>query len=308
LAREQLGTSFPVVSFDVTALPNAPFGDYSIKLQSNSGETAFVPGALTIDPGVASSAANPIDDFRFFITRHYIDLLGREPDEATVEKFSAQFSQCGSRSDCLRTRRLDISTSLLVQNELPKTGVFLHGLYAVGLGRRPRFAEYENDRNAINNYNAEIDASRLALALTFVQRREFERKYPSTMKAGEFVDQLLIAISQNASVDLKAERATLIGLFDGTKAGRAAILARTISQPSVVDAEYNQAFVLVQYFSYLRRDPDETGFNFWVNALKSKPLRDPDSARSMVCAFLTSSEFQNRFGMVTTHHSGECGN
>jgi hypothetical protein len=308
LAREQMGTTFPVISFDVTALPNAPFGDYTVKLQSNSGETAFVPGALTIDPGVASSAANPIDDHRYFITRQYADLLGREPDEATIEKLSAQFSQCGSRTDCLRARRLDISTSLLIQNELPTTGVFLHGLYTVGLGRRPRFAEYENDRNAINNHNAEIELSRLALALTFVQRGEFERKYPNTMKAGEFVDQLLNAVSQNASVDLKAERPTLIGLFDGTNAGRAAILARTISQPTVVDAEYNQAFVLVQYFSYLRRDPDDTGFNFWVNTLKSKPLRDPDSARQMVCTFLTSSEFQNRFGMVTTHHSGECGN
>jgi len=306
LAREQMGTTFPVVSFDVTALPNAPFGDYTVRLQSNSGETAFVPGALTIDPGVASAAANPIDDHRYFITRQYADLLGREADEATIEKLSGQFIQCGARTDCLRARRLDISTSLLIQNELPTAGVFLHGLYTFGLGRRPRFAEYENDRNAINNHNAEIQASRLALALTFVQRGEFERKYPNTMKAGEFVDQLLNAVSQNASVDLKAERTTLIGLFDGTNAGRAAILARTISQPSVVDAEYNQAFVLVQYFSYLRRDPDDTGFNFWVNTLKSKPLRDPDSARQMVCTFLTSFEFQNRFGMVATHHSGEC--
>ena len=308
LSREQLGTSFPVVSIEVTAAANAPFGDYSIKLQSTSGETAFFPGALTIDPGVSFSVSNPIDDHRFFIAQHYADLIGREPDQATIEKLSAQLSQCGTRADCLRARRLDLSTSLLIQNELPSTGLFLHGLYTAGLGRRPRFAEYEMDRNAILNHNSEAADGRLALALAFVQRPEFERKYPASLKAGEFVDQVLFAINQTTNIDLKTERSTLIGLFDGTNAGRAAILERSITQPRVVDAQYNQAFVLVQYFSYLRRDPDDTGLNFWVNVLKNKPLRDPDSARSMVCAFLTSAEYQNRFGMVTTHNGGECGN
>lgn len=308
LAREQLGTPFPVVSFDVTTLPNAPFGDYTIKLQSNSGETAFVPGALTVDPGVASLAPNPIDDYRFFIKQHYADLLGHAPDQTTLERLGAQFSQCGSRSDCLLARRLEVSTSLLTQNELPSTGVFLHGLYAAALGRRPRFSEYESDRNTINNYNADIENSRFALALAFVQRNEFQRIYPATLKAAEFVDQMLATISQNTNVNLKNERAKLVGLFDGTNAGRAAILTRLASLPAVIDAQYNQAFVLVQYFSYLRRDPDESGFSFWVNTLKSKPLRDPNAARSMVCAFLSSTEYQNRFGMLTTHSSGECGN
>ena len=76
----------------------------------------------------------------------------------------------------------------------------------------------------------------------------------------------------------------------------------------MIDAHYNQAFVMVQYFSYLRRDADESGFNFWVNTLKSKPLRDSGAARSMVCAFLSSTEYQNRFGMLTTSSGSECAN
>jgi hypothetical protein len=308
LTREQLGTTFPVISIEVSAAANAPFGDYSIKLQSTSGETAFFPGALTVDPGVTYSVSNPLDDHKFFVAQHYADLIGREPDQATIEKLSAQFSQCGSRSDCLRARRLELSTSLLIQNELPAAGLFLHGLYTAGLGRRPRFAEYENDRNAINSHNVDVADGRLALALAFVQRAEFERRYPLTLKAAEFVDQLLTAISQNTGIDSKSERASLIALFDGTNAGRAVILERAVSQPRVIDAQYNQAFVMVQYFSYLRRDPDDSGLNFWVNVLKNKQLRDPDSARSMVCAFLTSAEYQNRFGMVATHSSNECGN
>ena len=308
LMREQLATAFPVVSIDVTVLPNAPFGDYSVRLQSNSGETAFVPGALTVDPGVLLSASNPIDDSRFFLTQYYSDLLGRQPDQETLEKWSAQIAQCGSRIDCLRTRRLDVASALLTQNELPTTGLFLNTLYNVALGRRPRLSEYEADRKEINGNGGVLEEARLAFAKAFVQRMEFEKKYPKTLKATEFVDQLLSSAFQSANVDLKNERASLVERFDGTNAGKAAILAGIVSQSSIVDAHYNQTFVLLEYFGYLRHDPDENRFNFWVNALKSKPLRDADSARSQVCAFLTSSEYQNRFGMLATHNSGECGN
>ena len=308
LSREQMGTPFPVVSVEIMAASNAPFGDYSIKLQSTSGELAFFPGALTVDPGVSYSVSNPLDDHKFFVSQHYSDLIGREPDQPTIEKLNAQFSACGARSECLKARRLDLSTSLLVQNELPTSGLFLHALYTAGLGRRPRFTEYETDRNVILSHNVEASDGRLAIALSFVQRPEFDKRYPSSLKATEFVDLLLATISQSTAVDLKNERAGLITLFDGTNGGRAAVLERAISQQRVIDAQYNQAFVMVQYFSYLRRDPDDSGLNFWVNSLKNKPLRDPDSARSMVCAFLTSAEYQNRFGMVVTHSSNECGN
>jgi hypothetical protein len=305
LTREQLGTSYPVVSFDVTALPNAPFGDYTIKLQSNSGEIAFVPGGVTIDPGVVSPAANPIDDYRFFIYQHYNDLLGREPGADNVEKLVAAFTQCGSRNECLRARRLELSTTLLTQ-EVPTTGVFLYSLYSTGLGRRPRLSEYENDRNALRNNNAENN--RLTFSLAFVERTEFQRKYPATLSANEFVDHLLNSLPKVQNESLSIERANLLSLYDGTNSGRAAIVNRINNDSGVSDGFYNHAFVMVQYFSYLRRDPDESGFNFWVNTLKSKPLRDGSAARSMVCAFLSSTEYQNRFGMLTTASGSECAN
>ena len=84
------------------------------------------------------------------------------------------------------------------------------------------------------------------------------------------------------------------------------MLARLAADQRVIDANYNQALVFFQYFTYLRRSPDDAGFNAWVNTLKSKPLRDPEAARSMVCNFLNSAEYQNRFGMIATHNSREC--
>ena len=306
LAREQIAAPFPVVSVELQVAANAPFGDYSLRLQSNSGETAYVPGAITIDPGVGSSVVNPVDDSRFFITQQYADLAGREPDQATIDKLTAQLAACGTRADCLRARRVEISTNLLLENELPGTGVFLYGLYSTGLGRLPRYTEFESDRATIASQKSEVEATRLALAAAFVERPEFKRRYPATMKPAEFVDSLLTILAQGAGVDLGPERSLLIGLLDDSANGRAAVLTRLASDQRVVDANYNSALVLFQYFSYLRRNPDETAYNTWVSTLKNKPLRDPDAARLLVCNFLNSAEYQNRFGMLATHNPRQC--
>lgn len=305
LAREQIAAPFPVVSVELLVAANAPFGDYTIRLQSNSGETAYVPGAITIDPGVVSAVSNPVDDFKFFITQQYAD-LGREPDQTTVEKLMAQLAQCGSRNDCVRARRVEISTSLLVENELPATGVFVYGLYSAALGRLPRFAEFETDRAAIVNQKVELESMRMALASAFVERPEFKRRFPATMKPAEFVDSLISSLVQSAGVDLGAERSLLVSLLDDGSNGRAAVLTRLAADQMVMDAHYNQALVLFQYFTHLRRNPDDASYNAWVNTLKNKPLRDPDAARLMVCNFLNSAEYQNRFGMLATHNSREC--
>ena len=306
LAREQIAAPFPIVSVELQVAANAPFGDYTLRLQSNSGETAYVPGAITIDPGVASTGSNPFDDFHFFITQQYSDLAGREPDQATIERLTAQLSSCGPRNDCLRKSRVEISTNLLVDVELPNTGVFLYGLYAAGLGRLPRYNEFETDHALITNQKGELEATRLALANAFVERAEFKRKFPATMKPAEFVDSILTFLAQSSGVDLGSERSLLISLLDDAANGRAVLLARLASDQRVVDANYNQALVLFQYFSHLRRNPDDASYGAWVNTLKSKPLRDPDAARTLVCNFLHSAEYQNRFGMIATHYSREC--
>jgi hypothetical protein len=60
--------------------------------------------------------------------------------------------------------------------------------------------------------------------------------------------------------------------------------------------------VLAQYFNYLRREPDDSGYNFWLNILNNQP----NNFRGMVCAFITSAEYQDRFGAVRTHSNAEC--
>jgi len=117
---------------------------------------------------------------------------------------------------------------------------------------------------------------------------------------------LISSINQTSSVSLAADRLSLVALYDGTNLGRAKILIRLARQPNLIDAQYNHSLVLMHYFAYLRRDPDKNGFDSWVNVLKNKPLRDPAAARSMVCSFLNSAEYQSRFAMVATHTRSEC--
>jgi Domain of unknown function (DUF4214) len=64
--------------------------------------------------------------------------------------------------------------------------------------------------------------------------------------------------------------------------------------------EANRTFVQIEYFGYLRRNPNDppdgnfNGFNFWVNKLNQF---NGDFLRAeMVKAFLSSIEYRNRFG------------
>jgi hypothetical protein len=70
------------------------------------------------------------------------------------------------------------------------------------------------------------------------------------------------------------------------------------------EAQYNSAFVLMEYFGYLGRNPDQAGYDFWRNVLND---REPNNYRAMVCAFLTSAEYQLRFGTSVTRTNKACG-
>jgi len=60
---------------------------------------------------------------------------------------------------------------------------------------------------------------------------------------------------------------------------------------------------LLQYFGYLRRDPELGGFLFWLDTLNNG---DAGIFRGMVCAFATSREYQQRFSTVVTRANADC--
>ncbi|MGI9165171.1 MAG: DUF4214 domain-containing protein, partial [Pyrinomonadaceae bacterium] len=306
LSLEQFGTAFPVISFKVSIAGHAPFGDYSLRLQLNSGEVAYVPGGITVDPGVNSAFANPTDDPRFFINQHYRDLLGREPDEEGLQYWVGRLEQCQSDVECLRVRRTEVSAAFFMEPESQEPGSFIYRLYQAALGRQPTFAEFMRDRNQLVNKKVDNESRKRTLASTLMRRPEFLQKYPNTFKSQQFVDALLSAISHDFAVDLSSERNNLVALDDGTIAGRAAIINSIAANPSFVKTQATRAFVLMYYFGYLRREPDEGAFNFWLNILNAEVAAQTAAYPALVCAFINSAEYQSRFGMLTTHTDKEC--
>jgi len=91
-----------------------------------------------------------------------------------------------------------------------------------------------------------------------------------------------------------AFRNSLVAALNGSTMTRAQVL-RAIAESGEMSArEMNRAFVAMQYFGYLRRDPDTSGFNFWLNKLNS--FNGDFIQAEMVKAFISSGEYRLRFG------------
>ena len=120
------------------------------------------------------------------------------------------------------------------------------------------------------------------------------------------MDALLATINTTTGADLSAQRTALISKYaNGTSLNesRSLVLREAIEQADFKQAVYNPSFVTMQYFGYLGRSPEESGYRFWLNILNQQP----GNFRGMVCSFLTSAEYQRRFSSVVTHNNGECG-
>jgi len=89
-------------------------------------------------------------------------------------------------------------------------------------------------------------------------------------------------------------RNTLVAGLNGATETRATVLRKVAEAEEIQTREFNNAFVAMQYFGYLRRDPDTAGYNFWLNKLNS--FNGNFIQAEMVKAFLSSLEYRQRFG------------
>ena len=189
-----------------------------------------------------------------------------------------------------------------MSREFQDTGSFVYDLYAGALGRTPAFAEFTPDRGQVVG-GANLEQAKTAFTDAFVSRPEFAAKYPQTLSREQFVDALLQTMGQRTGADLSSLRDAVLTAYD--TGGRAAAVRAGISANAFTQAEYNKAFVLMEYFGYLRRGEDQGGYDFWLNVLNNSDAGK--NYRGMVCSFITSTEYQRRFGTVVTRSNAECG-
>ena len=247
----------------------------------------------------AATASNPLEQAQFFVKQHYADFLNRTADQGGLDYWSSQIAQCGTDDNCVRLRRIAVSAAFFVETEFQETGNFVYRMYRATYGRKPTFNEFMPDRSRFFG-STNFAQSKVAFADDWVTRPSFRAEYPETMIADQFVNKLFDAAGL---APFAAERQQQVAAMNNGKT-RAEVLRDVVEIQAFKDREYNAAFVLMQYFGYLRREPDAGGYQFWLDVLNN---RVPGNYRSMVCAFITSSEMQGRFDLNIDRTNSECG-
>jgi hypothetical protein len=255
---------------------------------------------LTIlDNDSSSATTNPLDDAHYFVNQHYLDFLNREPDPGGLAYWTNEIISCGNDATCVVNRRVAVSASFFAAAEFQEGGSFVYRLYKGPLGRLPTYAEFTVDRSRVVA-GPNLNASKIGLVDEFISRAEFLQLYPLTLTNAEFVNKLF---DTAGLTPFTAERQQQLDAMNGGKT-RAEVVRDLIEIQQFKDREFNPSFVLMQYFGYLRRDPDTGGYAFWLNVLNNQ---EPNNYRGMVCAFITSQEYQERFSPVRTRSDVECG-
>jgi len=261
--------------------------------------------AVFTGAAIGSDNANPLESPEFFVRQQYLDFLGREPEQGGLDYWSGQLRACGEDENCVKTRRLDISAAFFIAEEFQQAGLFIFDLYKGALGRRPAYAEFAVDRRlVVGGPHLEADKSRFATS--FVERAEFTAQYPLTLSGEVYVDALLRTAQQSSGLDLSSERGRLVSLYNSggsVTESRSQVLRSIVEGAQFKETQYNAGFVLSEYFSYLGRNPDPPGYDFWLSVLNSG---EGNNYRGIVCSFITSAEYQRRFSTVVTRDNTEC--
>lgn len=295
---------------------------FNVTLSNPTGATLGTSVAtVQINDDPTEPSTNAIDDAQTFVGQHYHDFLNRQADASGLNFWTNQITSCGTDQACVQLKRINVSAAYFLSIEFQQTGYLVERIYKTAYGNASgtstfngthqlpvpivRFQEFLRDTQRIGQgvivgdtgWEAALENNKQAFTAEFVQLSRFTSAFPNAMTATQFVD----ALNTNAGNPLSAaERSQLINeLSSGTKT-RAQVLRSIAEHSNLVSSESNRAFVLMQYFGYLRRNPndapdgDYTGYDFWLTKLNQFSGNFVEA--EMVKAFITSSEYRSRFG------------
>jgi hypothetical protein len=296
LAQSQQAPTLRIVSEDGNRLPSdLLYGNTKVK-------------PLRLRPGTNQPIT--IDDTDFFVQQQYVDFLSRFPDQEGFAFWQNDINSCGTNANCIAVHRVNVSAAFFLSIEFRDTGGLVYKMYKAAFGNlqnKPVPVTRENfmpDTRSIANgivvgaqgWEAALEANKQAFALAFVQRGAFQSAH-GAQDAATYVDSLFA----NAGVTPSSgERTAAISAFgSGGNAGQAAALRSVAESSSVSTKTLNESFVLMQYFGYLKRNPDNlpdtdfSGYNFWLGKLNQ--FNGNFVQAQMVQAFLDSTEYRARF-------------
>ncbi|MDQ1525247.1 MAG: hypothetical protein QOE47_3171, partial [Pyrinomonadaceae bacterium] len=232
-----------------------------------------------------TSATNPVDTAQFFVSMHYVDFLNREGEPAGVAGWVNSLNTCPQGG--LSCDRVEVSSRFFRSAEYMLKGNFVIRFYRVSLGTNPGYRVFTRDSQRVTGQTAaEVFANRDAFTNEWVERADFRAIYDGLSNQA-YVDKL----EQTAGVTLP-NKAQLVADLNSMTKTRAQVLRDIVESNVVVTKMYNDAFVLMEYFGYLRRDAEPAGFNAWLAYLNAHPT----DYRTMVRGFINSVEYRKRFG------------
>jgi hypothetical protein len=317
-------------TFNVLIVDDLRVGEASeslnLTLSSPVGATLGNPSSAVLaiqenDQGFTT--VNPIDNAEFFVRQHYFDFLNRVPDASGLQFWTNEITQCESlpqaeRAPCREAKRINVSAAFFLSIEFQQTGYFVYRVYKTAFGDTTspnvegtvpivKLNEFLNDSQELGqgvivgqgNWEDQIAANKVAYTRQFVTTQRFLTAFPVNMSAAEFVDKLNL---NAGSVLTQLERDQLVmqlGAASDQTIGRAAVLQQIAEHDLLRQREFNRAFVLMQYFGYLRRNPsdpqdtDFSGWKFWLDKLNQ--FNGNFVEAEMVKAFITSGEYRSRF-------------
>ena len=276
----------------------------------------------------ANNCSNPIDNPEFFVRQHYADFLSRVPDADGLAYWTNEITSCGADSACIEIKRINVSAAFFLSIEFQETGYLVERMYKTAYGDADglsqlntpgtphpikvpviRLSEFLTDSQSIAHnvivgqpgWPQQLESNKVAFTQDFVTRSRFTTKYPTARTPAQLVGELY----SNAGVTPDAnEFASVVAEFGGAidtsdNTARARALRRVAENPTLTQQETNRAFVLMQYFGYLRRNPndapdtDHTGYDFWLTKLNQ--FNGNFVNAEMVKAFLVSIEYRQRF-------------
>ena len=319
------GETFKIVSIPIVNDAYAEGSEtFTIRLSSPTGANLGPPttAIITINDNESTNGANAIDDTQFFVRQHYIDFLSRDPDAAGLAFWTNEITSCGADAQCVEIKRINVSAAFFLSIEFQQTGylVYKANQASFNSGETLKLEDFLTDTQEIGRgvvigqpgADELLEANKERFFNDFVQRPAFlaALAYPTTLTAVQFVDKLNANTFDprnpgSGGALTQTQRDALAAQLMPNPASptlRAQVL-RAVSENGVFNTrQFNKAFVLMQYFGYLRRNPNDApeptldfqGYNFWLEKLNQ--FNGNFVEAEMVKAFIISGEYRQRFG------------
>src|SRR4030095_15606164 len=275
------------------------------------GDTKVKP--LRLRPG--TNTVLKFEDNDYFVFQQYVDFLLRMPDRGGFDDWNTVLEQCGPNHGGLGSDpacdRVHVSSGFFRSTEFGERGYWAYRYYHAALGRRPQFAEFVPDLRQLSGFvtPAQEEASRNVFVTSFMQRPEFAAIYANLTNPANAAN-FIAKLEEKAQVTLPATvpptqtgqppqygRQELIDKMATGQFTAGQTLRAFIEQKVVFDAFFFRAFVAMQYFGYLLRDPEDAGYNDWVDVLTNGRGTIPaGDFRHLIFGFVWSVEYRQRFG------------